>query len=120
MKAITIKLHFESVALKTVEAGFVSQLSLIYKDKQPQLTELKGLRVSRSVENVAAKIGAVTLTVDVDNVELFPLSGETVDVDLVLKGQCPNGAADLLHNVLHEESDVSLTERQKSLAPEPE
>lgn len=115
VKAVTVKLHFEAVPLQVVRDGFVSQLDLIYKDKEPQLTELKGLQVSRSVENVEAHISAVKFIADVESIELLPLAGEVIDVTLVLKGQCPKGATDKLHDALHEIVNVSLAERQHGI-----
>ncbi len=115
VKAITVKARFEGVPLQVVKDGFVSQLDLIYKDKEPQLTELKGLQVSRSVENCEVTVHGVKFIGDVDGIEIEPLPGEVVDVTMVIKGQSPKGGADKLHDALHEIVPCVIAERQAGI-----
>lgn len=111
-KAVTVKVEFEGVDLSVVQAGFVSQLGLVFdEDGDPALTELKPLKVSRRVDDAHVQIGRAKLPkMDVGDVTLTPIPGSKVDVTLKLSGGCPSGVTDILHDALFELVKVSIKE----------
>jgi hypothetical protein len=112
VKAVTIRLRGE-MPVEVAEAGFVSQLSLLYDaDGAPRITEFGDIPITRSVDNARAEIAGVVLErVKVDTVTLRIEKAGSVAYALTLKGEIEEGL-DALHDELLTTVDVLVQERE--------